>query len=799
MHTVRDLRYAVRSLLRSPGFTIVSLLTIALGIGANTAIFTILNALVLRPLPYAEPDRLVMVWQDLRARGGPADEWATPGNLVDWRQEGGLFQSVAGVAGWRPTLTGEAEPESVPGEQVTSEYFRVLGRPVALGRDFTSDDDVPNARRVTIISDGLWKRRFGASRSAIGQTVMLSGDAHEIVGVLAPGFRPIVSPLAEIWRPLRLPTTNPSRGAIFLRAVARLPEQTTLAAAQARAASLAQRLEIAYPDFNEKTTFWLQPLHERVTGPIKPGLLALLGGVACVLLIACANIANLLMARGSARGRELAVRAALGAGKWRLVSQLLTESLLLAFAGGALGTLFAVWGVDALVAIAPSNAPRLDEIGVDGRVFIFTAVVTVVTGILFGLGPALQQARTDVADPLKDAARGGTAAAGRALRRGLIAAEVALALVLLTGGVLLIQTFVRLQSADLGFETGNVLIGSVNPPQRPYDSAERLRTFYDALLTRVAAIPGVERAALGSVVPLSAGDSDVNFTIEGRPAPRSQSEAPVTWYRGVSAGYLETMGMPLGRGRHFVEGEPQPSVIVNETLVRRYFPSDDPLGRRIRLGSDGPWFTVIGVVADARGRGARAETVVETFVPYWHLPERGMTVVLRGDNAASLAGPLRQAVASIDHNVAVIGLSTMSQVLDDSIGQPRFLAMLAGAFAALALVLAGVGIYGVMSYAVSHRTVEIGLRMALGATAREIFQLVIGDGLRVAALGVAIGIGGAVAVARSLSSLLFGVAPGDPLVLAGVSAALVLVAAAASFVPAWRATRLDPMMALRSE
>jgi putative ABC transport system permease protein len=797
---MQDLKYAIRSLFKAPGFVAIAILTLALGIGANTAIFTVVNAVLLRPLPYANPERLVMVWQDLRARGGPADEWATPGNYADWRRETGIFEQIAVISGWRPTLTGGTTPEPISGEQVSHEYFSVLGIVPALGRSFTQEDDVPNARRVAIIDHALWTRRFGGNASAIGQMVTLSGEPYEIIGVLPPDVRPVVNGLAEIWCPLRLNTASPSRGSVFLRAVARLPEGLSVERAQAAATTLASRLEATYPDYNEKTNFMLTPLHDRVVGDIRPGLLALLGAVGFVLLIACANIANLLLARGSSRGREIAVRVALGAGRRRIIRQLLTESLLLAALGGAAGLLLGVWGVDALVAMAPDNAPRVSEIGLDVTVFGFAAVLTVVTGVLFGLAPALQFSRTDITDALKDAARGSSSASGQTLRRGLIVAEIALALMLLTGGGLLLQTFVKLQSADLGFNPENVLTGFVNPPRTSYDTMAKHRVFYDQVLEKAAAIPGVEKAALASVLPLS-GDNDVSFRIEGRPDPQSRSETPVTWYRQVSAGYFDTMGMTLRRGQPFVDRDPAPSVIVNETFVRTYFRDEEPLGRRMRFGSSAsaPWFTIIGIVGDAKVRGARESTRVETFVPYWQLTEPGMYVVLKGTSVTRFTSPLREAVSSIDRNVPVSGIVTLSEIVGDSIDQPRFIAVLAVAFAVLALTLAAIGIYGVMAYAVSQRTTEIGVRMALGASPAEVFRLVLGDGVRVALLGVVLGLVGSFVVARSLTTLLFGVAPQDPATFAVTAGALLVVAALASFLPARRATRVDPMVALRRD
>jgi putative ABC transport system permease protein len=800
-HVLPDLRYALRLFQRAPGFAAVAILTLALGVGANTAVFTVINALLIRPLPYANPGRLVMVWQDLRARGGPADEWATPGNYADWRQEKGLFEAVSVVTGWLPTLTGAGTAESVEGEQVSHEYFSLLGVAAARGRTFQQIDDVPNAPRVVVVGHGLWQRRFGGDPALVGRVLVLGGEPHEVIGILPERFRPIVNRSAELWRPLRIDTANPRRGSIVLRAVARLPEGVPLDRAQAAADLLAVRLEAAYPEFNEKTRFSLTPLHDRVVGDIRPGLLAMLGAVACVLLIACANIANLLLARASARSREIGVRIALGAGRGRVLQQLLTESLLLAGLGGVAGLLLGVWAVDGLVAIAPEGAPRVDEIRLDGTVFGFAAAVTLVTGLLFGIVPALQASRAGASAALKDAPRGGAAAGGRQVRRTLVAAEVALALTLLTGAALLLQTFVRLQTADLGFRPERLIAGFVNPPRAAgYDTAARYRAFYDQLLEKASAIPGVEAAALSSVLPLS-GDSDTTVFLDGQPVPRMPSETPTTWYRLVSAGYFDTMGIPVRQGRVFTAREAAPSVVVNETFARTYFPGQAPVGRRLRFSSApaDPWFTIVGVAADVKTRGARETPRVEAYVPYWQQIEPGMNVILRSAAPERAVAPLRAAVASIDRNVPVADLTTLTELVQGSIENSRFFATLAAAFAGLAAALAAVGIYGVMAYAVSQRTIEIGVRMALGATAREVFRLVVGDGLKLAVAGSVVGAAASLLAARSLAAMLYGVGATDARTLFATAALLLLVAGCACVIPALRATRVDPIAALRAE
>jgi putative ABC transport system permease protein len=569
--------------------------------------------------------------------------------------------------------------------------------------------------------------------------------------------------------------------------------------AQASASTLAKQLEAEHPGYNEKVGFNLQGLHDRVVGDIRPGLFALLGAVAFVLLIACVNIANLLLARGSARVRELAVRTALGAARGRVIRQLITESLLLAAIGGAVGVLVGSWAVDALVAVAPSNAPRVSEIGIDVRVAGFASGLTLLTGLLFGLAPAVQSSRSGVIESLKDGARGSSGSGGGRLRRTLIAVEVALALVLLTGGGLLLQTFVRLQRADLGFDPHNVLVGGISLPRTSYDTIEKQRVFYSQVLERAAALPGVHKAALTSVLPFS-GDSDTDFEIEGRPPSSKPGEQPVTWYRVISAAYFETMGIGIVRGHAVAAREPSPSVVVNETFVRRYFPSEEPLGRRVRWHREGPWYTIVGVAGDVRGQGARAETRSELFIPYWQYMEPGMAIVLKAQSdAAQLAVPLKQLVLGLDPNVPVSGIAVLSDTVSESIDQPRFFASLAVAFAALALLLAAIGIYGVMANLVAQRTREIGVRIALGATPGEILRLVVGDGLGITAIGIVVGIGGSLLVGRWLTSLLFEVRLHDPATLAATALVLLTVAASACYLPARRAMRVDAVTALRAE
>jgi putative ABC transport system permease protein len=796
-----DLRYSIRILTRSPAFSIAALLALALGTGANTAIFSVVHAVLLEPLPYPAPDRLVMLWQDMRARGGPAREWATPGNYFDWKAETPVFEHVAAIGGWAPALTGAGEPEQLVGAQVTATYFDVLGVPPLLGRAFLPEEDVPGAERVVVIAHDLWQRRLAGDPGVVGRTVTLDGEPHAVVGIMPPGFRPAVLAAAQIWRPRRMNAANPSRGAVILRVVARLRADVSVDQARTRLASAAQRLERQYPDWNTKVGFVVERLHDQVVGDVRPALLVLLGAVGFVLLIACANVANLLLARASSRTREIAVRLALGARRGRVIRQLLTESLVLAVAGGAAGLLVAFWGVDLLMAFVPAGGPLNREVGLDVPVLIFTAVVTLLTGLAFGVAPALQTSRPDMAASLKEGGKHGASAGTRRLRRALVAAEVAVAITLLVGAGLLARSFVNLQGTYLGFDPAGVLVASVSPPSARYPEDPQRVAFYDRLIERAAALPGVRTAALTSIIPLAIGDSDMSFLIEGVPPPATGEDYPVGWYRIVSPGYFDTLRLPLARGRTFEESEPAPVFVVNEAMVRKYWPAEDPLGRRIRLSRNGPWFTLVGVVGDVRQRGARETPQPQMYFPYRQFIEPGAVVVaLRTDgDPLALASSLRSAVREIDADLPVYGVARLDELVSGSVAQPRFVMLLVVVFAALALSLAAVGIYGVMSYTVVQRTGELGVRMALGASPGDLFRLLLGDALRVTAAGLAIGCGAALLLGRTMRGLLFGVSSADPLTFAATTAFLLGVALLASYLPARRATRVDPLLALRTE
>jgi putative ABC transport system permease protein len=668
-----------------------------------------------------------------------------------------------------------------------------------MGRGFREDEAVPNAPRVIVLSHGAWQRRFGGDANVIGRRITLSSEPHEIVGVMPAGFRPVIVPNAELWRPERFNLVTPARGAVVLRVVARLAPGISVERARAQAATLAGTLETRYPQFNKGVGTAIVPLQDQVVSEIRPALIVLAGAVMFVLLIAAVNVANLLLARASSRTRELGVRMALGASRQRVVRQLLTESLLLAAAGGIVGVGVAILGIQALVALAPSGLPRIEEIGLNTRVLLFAAAMTTLTGVLFGLVPALQGSRDRGPAAVTSSARGTVGGPARRTRRLLIVTEVAVALVLLVGGGLLLRTFVALQKSDLGFDPTDVTVGTVIPPAVRYpDMASRI-AFYDQILERAQAVPGVKTAALSSVVPLTGGDSDMSFQIEGAGPPPTPNDDPVTWYRIVSAGYFDAMGIRMVRGRFLSARDPTPEVVINESLAKAYWPGQEPIGRRVRFAPDGPWFTIAGIADDVKYQGARGESRNQMFIPYWHFAEGGINVVLKAQGGADrFVRPLKDAVAQVDKDVPVARIAAMTQLLAASIERPRFLALLVVLFAGLAAVLSAVGILGVMSYLVAQRTSEIAVRVALGARSREVLWLVLGDAVRLAGIGVAIGLGASLLLTPSFGTLLYGVSPFDPLTLALTSAALLAVAGLASALPARRATRVSPVDALKN-
>jgi len=794
---IRDIRYALRSWRRAPGPIAAAIAALALGIGANTAIFSVVSGVLLRPLPYQNPERLVMVWQDMRARGGPQRDWISPGLFVEWRQRGTMFEQIAAIRGWTPNLTGVDEPERLRGAAVSPAYFAALGVAPAAGRALTEADDVPNGSPVVMISDALWSRLFNRDAGLVGRTILLDGQATTVVGVMPAGFEPPVI-AADIWSPIRIDPSRAPRGIVILRALALLRPGVSVAQAQAGMSAVATQLEREDQEW-ERARVAVIPLHDDIVGNVRQMLIVLSLAVALVLAIACANVMSLLLARAADRGREITIRTALGAGRGRIVRQLLTESVLLSSIGGIAGSILAIWGVAALVAVAPPSAPRLQDVRVDAGVLAFTALITLVTALVAGLAPSLAAVRVHLNAGLRDGGREATGT-GR-LRAGLVVGEIAVALVLVVGAALLIRTLVALQHVDMGFEPAHVLSASVAPPRTQYRDPEALRQLFTRLVERAATIPGVRSAALTNMLPLTGGEMNLSFRIEGRPPAATPGSEPVAGARIVSASYATTLGMRLLQGRDLspLDSANAPgAVLVNETMAKRYWPGASPLGAKIYLGQLEA--IVVGVVGDVHHRGPGTTPGAELYVPYLQFNSRQAMLVLRttGDPARMTAA-LRAAMKEIDPALPLANVATLETLLDQSVAQPRFLAALLTGFALLAALLALVGVYGLLSFAVSRRVRELGVRMALGAGRARVLRLVLRQSAVLVIFGLAGGVPLAVAVSRLLRTLLFGVRPDDPLTIAGMAAAIALAAFVASLPPALRAARIDPVVALREE
>ena len=806
---LRDLRYSIRRLVRTPAFAAIVIVTLALGIGANSAIFSVVNTVLLRALPYQNPGGLVSIehfYPSLNSMEAPV----SARGFRDYRDKTRSFESVAVETQFGANLTGTGNPERIPGVRVSGDWFHVLGVAPQLGRSLNRDDDEPGHEHVVVLSDGVWTRLFARKPSAVGQTIELNGESYQIVGVMPPQFRSFFARTADLFVPLALPAAAFTRGYTneYLNSVARLKSGVSLESAQAEMATFAENLKRANPNtFSPKWTLKLRSLDDLSSGRIRPALLVLLGAVGFVLLIACANVANLLLARAAMRIKEIAIRAALGADRASLVRQLLTESVLLAFAGGIVGLALAQWSVKSLVALNP-NLPRAAEVGIDTNVIVFTLVVSVATGLLFGLAPALQTSRTNLQETLKDGSRSGTADfAGRALRRGLVVAEVALSLTLLVGAGLLIKSVARLQGVDPGFDPHGVLVFNLNLPQVKYPSDTAQILFTDQLMPRLTAVPGVRAAGLTSVIPFGGGWSTASFNIENLIVPPGQN-GPWGDLRIVSPDFFAALRIPLRRGRLFsaqdTKSSPQVAIIDDE-FARKYFKSVDPIGKRITFGAapgkqDSTWITIVGVVGHAAHEGLDAEPRIQYYFPVSQVGLRNMTIAVRTTgNPLSVLPALREAVHSVDSNLPLSAVNTMDKLVESSVGQRKLSMMLLGVFSVIAMVLASIGIYGVMSYSVAQRTRELGIRMALGAVRSRVLLLVVRQGMVLAVAGVVIGLLGAFGLTRLLTNQLFAVAPTDPSTFALVSALLMTIALIATLVPALRATRVDPVVALRDE
>ncbi len=798
----RDLRYAMRMLWRQPGFTVVAVLTLALGIGANSAIFSVVNAVLLRPLPLEEPDRLIKIWETFLPGGQGT---ASVPNLKDWREQNTVFNGIAAYQLANFNLRGQESPERVQGATVSPNFFDVVGVRPRLGRVFLNAEDEAGRNRVVLLSHRLWQRNFSGDAGIVGKEIPLNEENYTVIGVMPPEFR-FPSRQAELWVPLVIPPhlVN-NRGNHWLFTLARLKPGVGFEQAREQMVTIAKRLEQQYQDSQAGRSVFLIPLQEETVRNIRPALLVLLFAVGFVLLIACANVANLLLARATSRRREIAVRTALGAGRRRLVKQLLTESLLLAVTGGVLGLALAKWGVEALLVLAANFLPRAHEVGLDWRVAVFTVALSVLTGIFFGLIPALQSSRVDLQSALKEGGSAGSGMQTNWLRSVLVVVEVAAALVLLIGAGLLIKTFVRLQETDLGFKAENVLTMSLALPQAKYPDVQAAANFHQRLLDRVAALPGARSAGVINYLPLQQTGFNGGMTIEGQ-GPYEPGRQPAAEFRAVSPDYFRTLSVTILSGRSFTTQDQSisaPVVIINRTLGQRYLPNQDPIGQRIRvIGND--WRTVVGVVGDVRQSSVTQAARAEVFIPVTqalYTPfTQTMSLAVRTDaEPMTLVTAVRNAVREIDPAQPVFNVKTMEAVVADSVSDRRLNMLLLGIFAAVAMTLAVIGIYSVMSYTVSQHTREIGIRMALGARPLDVLKLMVGQGMVLTLVGVGIGVAAAFALTRLMATLLYGVKATDPLTFVVVPALLVIVALLACYVPARRATKVDPMIALRYE
>ena len=808
MHTLwQDLRYGARMLMKKPGFTLIAILTLALGIGANTAIFSVVNAVLLEPLPYRSPEELVLVRHIYETKGAISESVSYP-DFRDWRAQNQVFAGLALFRGAGFALAVGNDLEQISGANVSANFFQLLGLNAIRGRTFLPAEEAPGGEKVALLSHALWQRVFGADEELIGRQIKLGDQLFTVVGILPPEFKfPFRLETAEIWTTYsHLPAGMLGRGAHNFRAIARLKTGVSLQAAQAEMAAIARRLEQENPATNRNLSVSLVSAHGELTKDVSLTLWLLFGAVAFVLLIACANVANLLLARALSRHKEMAVRAALGASGWRIAQQLLTESLLLALAGGALGLMLAAWGIPLLLTLSPQNLPRINAIGLNGHVLGFTLLVSILTGALFGLAPALKVARPDLIESLKEGGKASTASARRnRLRAALVIGEIAAALVLLMGAGLLINSFIRLNRVDLGFNAENVLSASLDFSPRKYPTGVERIAFVEQARERIRNLPGVLRVGFVSSSPFMGGVY-APFKIKDRPGGAHEKEiVPVST---ITPDYFEVMGIPLSHGRLFAETDDKGrsgAAIINESFARRFFPNENPLGKSVILdvNREGDWpgdFEVVGVVGDIRRVALDGEPGPEIYMPYRQSPWTFGKLMIRTErNALESANAVRQQIRSLDPDQTVPNSDTLENRISRSIMPQRFNLVLLGVFAAIGLLLTLVGVYGVMSYHVAENTRDIGIRVALGAQRRDILKLVVGQGLALALIGVVVGTAGALGLTRLMESLLFGVTATDPLTFGIVASLFGLVTLLACWIPARRATKVDPMVALRCE
>ncbi|HZE69971.1 MAG TPA: ABC transporter permease [Pyrinomonadaceae bacterium] len=802
---IKDVRYGLRSLMKHPAFTAITVLTLALGIGANAAIFSLVNAVLLKPLSFPEPDRLVMVWEDQSAAGFPRSDVA-PGTFNDWRAEQSVFEGMAALDWHSFNITGDGEPEKISSYGVTANFFPLLGIQPALGRNFSPAEDKPEAGKVAILSYGLWQRRYGGDREILTRDILLNGEKYSVIGVMPKGFQFLQS-YVGLWTPAAFTAQQlADHDNHYITVVGRMKRGVSLEQARADIKAITQHIVLANPEEAAGMGSVIVPLREQLAGNVRRPLILLLVSVGMVLLIACANIASLLLSRAAARRREIAVRTALGASRRRIVRQLLTESIMLAGFGGGLGLLVSTWSFALLGQLIPEGMVVATTLKIDLPVLVYAVAVSVITGIIFGLAPALQLSKIDLTEALKQGGgRTGLSAASQRLRGTFIVAQVALALVLLVGAGLLMQTVFHLREQYSGFQPDRLLTMRTVLPAYKYDEPFRRVVFYDQVLERVKELPGVSGAGYTTSVPLQWKGGANGFTIEGQTQPRG---FPNAIHRQVSTEYLQVMGIGLRRGRYFDDSDqPQstPVAIINETFARQYWPNEDPLGKRFKLGvPKAPWVTVVGIVNDVRQMGMDDPVKAEMYFPYRQITShfgyapRDLIVRTSGD-PMSLVAAVRQQVHLVDPDQPISNIASMDQLLTEETGPRRLGMILLGAFAGFALLLSSLGLYGVLSYLVQQQTPEIGVRMALGAQRINILGLIFKKGMTLVLVGVVIGLAAAFGLTRLMTSLLFGVSATDPLTFLFISLLLIAVALLACYIPARRATKVDPLVALRYE
>lgn len=804
----QDIRYGLRMFVKNPTFTLIAVVAIGLGIGANTAIFSVVDAILLRPLPYKNPHQLVVIWENAAHLGFPKDT-PSPANFLDWRQQSTVFEGIAAFAEQSFNLTGIGEPERLDGRRVSANTFDVLGAKPIIGRTFVAEEDKPGTK-VALLNESLWKRRFAGDPGVIGRAVNLNGEAYTVIGVLPSTVRLLSSGnwRDQLWVPLAFPAQEAAnRGSHYLEVIARMKPAVTLEKAQAEMNTIAARLAQQYPEHNTRRGAVVRPLQEEIVGNMKPALLILLGAVAFVLLIACANVANLLLARAAVRQKEIALRLALGADRARLTKQLLVESVILSLFGGVVGLVLAFGGLHVLTQFIPPDIAHPNTITIDGKVLIFTFVVAIVTGLLFGLAPASQASQFDLNETLKEGGRdSGAGARGKRLRSSLVVAEVAISFILLVGAGLLINSFVHLRNLDPGFRSDHVLALTVELSETKYPDTKRRSTFFNEVVRRIQTLPGVQSVAVAGNLPFTYNGDSTGIAVEGIPDPLPD-QWPDVIYRTVGPNYFDIMGIPIILGRDFNEHDTldsTPAVVVSEKTAKHYWPNENPIGKRLKTGatsSQSPWRTVIGVVKDVRQNDFIAEPKMQMYFSFRQTKDlmSNALVVRTSVEPLSLATSVRNAIWAVDKDQPVSNINAMEHIVAGAVGRQRFTMLLLAIFAGLALFLAAVGIYGVMSYSVAQQTHDIGIRIALGAQRGDVLKMTLSQGLSLVGFGLACGLVVAFVLTRVMASMLFGISATDPITFLSISFVLLAVALLASYIPALRATHVDPMIALRAQ